>query len=358
MIRNCFCLLLGVVGMGLASSCYLLNQGIALFDTYAGAMPIDRLIAHDRSRVQFRLEDGELEFLQRVEEIRQFASQLGLVVSKNYTHYKRLKRDYLVDVVQAAPEFSVEAYMWTYPFMGALPYRGYFDRAGAEKERDRLISKGYEAFVRQVDAFSTLGILQDPIFSFFSNYSLPRLVELILHESTHATIYLAGHGRFNEALAMSVARVGTRQWLSQQANGEAALAEWEAQTRDYEVFYRLVAELREQRRKLFADTKHLGLEQIRVQRAEHARIWFAQYRERYAENFVGDEYRAFGDRDDVSNAWLAMFGVYEGFNPIIEESLARHNYDIASFLQSLNKIPRTIKDPFAWLSAQNIVKWK
>ena len=46
--------------------------------------------------------------------------------------------------VVAAPEFSLEPKRWCFPFAGCVPYRGYFDPAGADRLAGRLADQGFD----------------------------------------------------------------------------------------------------------------------------------------------------------------------------------------------------------------------
>ena len=54
------------------------------------------------------------------------------------------------------------------------------------------------------DAYSTLGWFDDPVLSTMiseGDEAVGELVNVILHESVHATLYIDGQTRFNESLA-------------------------------------------------------------------------------------------------------------------------------------------------------------
>jgi predicted aminopeptidase len=152
--------------------------------------------------------------LRLVEELRTWAAaELKLPAEKQYDRYTDLKRKYVVWVVYAAPEFSVEAKTWWYPILGKLKYRGYFHEADAQREAARLRAKGYDVDVSGTEAYSTLGWLRDPVLNTFLHRSDAELAELIFHELTHQLLYLPGDTDFNEALATAAGEAGAKQWL-------------------------------------------------------------------------------------------------------------------------------------------------
>jgi predicted aminopeptidase len=187
---------------------YLPRQGRYLLADTFGARSVRAMVAAPGTPADTR------EFLLRVQEIMDFATRsIGLRDNGNYTRYKEIQGDHLVDVVSACDAVSFTPYLWRYPLLGRLPYRGYYRKADAERESERLRQAGYDVLIRPVDAFSTLGFLKDPLYSFMASYTPFDLASLIIHEQTHATIFLKGQPDFNEELATFVGTEGAMEWL-------------------------------------------------------------------------------------------------------------------------------------------------
>ena len=72
-------------------------------------------------------------------------NKLALPVGDAYASYAALGRPFVAWNVFAAPEFSLAPREWCYPLVGCLAYRGYFDRAAAAREADRLAASGEDA---------------------------------------------------------------------------------------------------------------------------------------------------------------------------------------------------------------------
>lgn len=115
-------------------------------------------------------------------------------------------------VVSAAPKNKLEHYDWKYPFLGKMPYKGFFHPEGAQEEAQRLRKKNLDVFVRGVSAYSTLGWFRDPILSSMLAYKDYDLVNTIIHETVHATIYIKGEADFNESLATFIGNKGTEEF--------------------------------------------------------------------------------------------------------------------------------------------------
>lgn len=135
--------------------------------------------------------------------------KLKLKLGDNYTTYVQLDGPYVTYALSGAQAFRLEPYQWTYPLVGTLPYRGHFVKEDAlEDERD-LKSQGYDTYVRGVGAYSTLGWLSDPLLSSMLRYDDGNLVNVIIHETVHANLFVKGEADFNERLATFVGNLGT-----------------------------------------------------------------------------------------------------------------------------------------------------
>lgn len=188
--------------------CYLVKQGVYIMRYNSKAQSIEKMLDDPELSQQTR------EFLILVNDARKFAfDSIGLEENDNYTKYVEIDKKYLVDVVSASEELAFKQYTWCYPFFGKFPYKGYFEREDAEKQASRLSRKGYDTFIGHVDAFSTLGILSDPIYSFMADYSVFGITSLIFHEQTHATLFLKNRVQFNEELATFIGTEGALRYI-------------------------------------------------------------------------------------------------------------------------------------------------
>jgi predicted aminopeptidase len=221
------------------SGCYLIKQGSCVLKYSTQSVPIKKLI--DRPGTP----DSLKQFLRLVSEIRRFAADsIGLAKNRNYSTYVSIDKPYLINTVCASGAVDFAPYTWCYPLFGCWPLRGYFDKQDATIEAERLAKKGYDVYVGRVDAFSTLGFFSDPVYSFMKNFPVLRIADLIIHEQTHATLYIKNEVDFDEELASFMGAEGAL-WFIRSKYGTASdrYVKAVALSKDNAAYYRLIKAL-------------------------------------------------------------------------------------------------------------------
>ncbi len=284
------------------------------------------------------------EFLAQAAAIKRFAvDSLGLSDDRNYTKYVETDKRYMVDVVTAAREDSFEPHKWCWPLVGCVPYKGFFRREDADRLEAKLKRKGYDVHRWRAGAFSTLGILSDPLLSYMKDYSLYRLASMLIHEQTHATLYIGGEAQFNEELATFVGREGALRYI---AYTRGDTCEEYVQTRkylrDYDVFLSFIADLCAELENLYrSDLPKTEL------LAEKDRI-IADSRERFASQydsiFETDRFRGFINAE-VNNAYLSAHNTYFKDLALYDELYKGNGWDLARTVSDLMGARRHAKAP-------------
>jgi predicted aminopeptidase len=126
---------------------------------------------------------------------------LQLNVGGSYSSFSYVDRPDLTYIVIAAPKTELRPYTWWFLIVGSVPYKGYFSKAEADEEAERLKAQGYDTSIRASAAFSTLGWFDDPLLSHLLRYDKVVLSEIVFHELFHNTLYVKGAGAFNESAA-------------------------------------------------------------------------------------------------------------------------------------------------------------
>lgn len=148
-------------------------------------------------------------------ELRDFASgELGLNVGGSYAAYSYVERPALLHVLTAVPGTAFEPHTWWFPFVGHVPYKGYFHLNDARKEAEVLAARGYDTNIRPAGAFSTLGWFDDPLLRRLLKLDGVALTDVVLHELLHNTVFVSGSAAFNESLANFVGKRGAIDFLT------------------------------------------------------------------------------------------------------------------------------------------------
>ena len=311
-----------IVGIGTSlflSSCYVAAQGARYLALRYRAVPVAKVLADPRTPPTLRA------LLERVGRIRDFAvREIGLRPTKSYGSIVELESDRLATVVSACAELSFDRFLWSYPLVGKLPYRGYFDPKEAEGESARLKKLGLDVVVRPVDAFSTLGWLSDPLFSFMASYAEADIAELVIHEMTHATIFAKGAEQFNEELATFVGRQGALLWLASVHGADSPeVANALRDRADTEAFASWLRGTATELASIYGS----GIPNAakRARKAEVIAARAAVFKIEYSKIFATDRYAGF-PMDGLNNAYLDLYRLYEG-----EPSLYRDYYEKACY---------------------------
>lgn len=194
----CGCDTLGYYSQGIKGHLQLVSQ----------IQPINKVLHQPETPQKTR------DLLKLAQQARVFAvNQLGLPDNQSYRGFADLNRKQVTWNVVATRPLSLQPYLSCFPVVGCLSYRGYFTEQGAKRFAHALEQQGYETFIGDSTAYSTLGWFADPIVSPMLQYGDIRLVETLFHELAHQRLYIENDSNFNEAFATAVGQNGTREWL-------------------------------------------------------------------------------------------------------------------------------------------------
>ncbi|HWP60490.1 MAG TPA: aminopeptidase [Candidatus Acidoferrales bacterium] len=310
-----------------------------------------------RQPIESLLEDGELDpgtadKLRLVLAVRKYARDvLHLRVGGSYATYSYVDRPVLSYVLMAAPKTDLKPYTWWYLFVGRVPYKGFASEKAAQSEADRFAAAGYDTYIREASAFSTLGWFDDPLLKHVLAYDKVTLADLIFHELVHNTLFVKGAVDFNESFANFVGHRAAIAFFLQQTGADSAeyrkaVESWEQALE----FSRFIAELAGTLAELYARSipveDKLRLRQEIFQRGQEQ--WSRQIAERPAHR-----YRGFG-RGPVNNAVIAHALLYLSRLDLFEALYKALGGDLRKCIELVAEHTRRAQDPFA--AVQDLAK--
>lgn len=217
---------------GCSGVSYIAENGLGQWRMFNRARPLAEVLASPRTT------DPVRKAILLVKEAKEFAVRdLGLRATKNYETYVQLDAPCVVWAVSAADPLELKEKKWRFPIVGEIPYLGYFKKASAEAQAKRFADESPvpDTWVRCVPAFSSLGWFSDPLYSSMLYKNSRDTVEVVIHESLHATVWVGDNVDFNEKLANFVGLEGSLEFVKKN-QGEAALADAKKEVAGEKVF--------------------------------------------------------------------------------------------------------------------------
>jgi predicted aminopeptidase len=182
------------------------------------AVPLEQATAASHTTPHVR------DLLTRIPAMKSFGEANGLRKTANYEHYSELFRPEVLWVVSASKPLAFTPRTWRFPIVGSFTYLGWFERPEADAFAADLKNEDLDVDVRPSRAYSTLGWFKDPVVSPMITEgpeALGDLAEVILHESLHATFYVAGQSTLNESVADFVGTELALRYLDQALGPDA-----------------------------------------------------------------------------------------------------------------------------------------
>lgn len=258
--------------------------------------------------------------LAEVPSILAFAEDVvGLHPARSYQGYFATERKGLTFVVTACERTRFEAYHWWFPVVGTVEYRSYWDEDAARQAAADLEADGYDTWISPSRAYSSLGILRDPVATTMLRDGLPGLAEVLIHELSHARLFVPGQTAWNEALASFVGEVGAERYFEEQRFATSSL--------------RRQSRLRAQRRQAFERlVEHTYAELDRLYASDVSTEHKLQQREVKFADLTAALRQLYPDEPQrdlrVNNARLVHFERYSASGPLLADlwNKSGHNF--------------------------------
>lgn len=316
---------------------YLMKSGYGQMKLLSSRVPIDEALQDSK------LDESKKQKLRLAQEAREFAErELHLKPTKNYTSYVELGRPYVTYVVSAAYRWELKHYQWSYPFMGKMPYKGYFNEADALEEEKELQKEDLDTYMRGVSAYSTLGWFNDPILSSMLRYDDYDIVNTIIHETVHATLYIKNSADFNERLATFLGNKGAEQfYIKKEGVDSPTLKKIRNEIEDNKTFSQFISAELKDLEKWYLDLP--ASERSEDKRQERIRQIQEKFTKDVQPRLKTDNYKKFPETK-LNNARLLLYKTYVQDLGDFEKLYELLGRDYSQFIEKCKSLEKS-KDP-------------
>lgn len=247
MRRASIIIILALATSGCASGGYLLHLGWGQGKILLGRVAIEDQIADEK------VPEAEKAKLRLVQDAKRWAvEKVGLHDGGSYATVFDTGKGPAVWNVSACKDDEFAPGIWEFPIVGAVPYKGFFERELAEREKRELEAQSYDVLMYGAAAYSTLGWFRDPLFTSMLRGDDGDLVGTVIHEMSHATIYVPGDAEFNETLATFVGNQGAIDYFrSVDGSASPRAKECEDSLHDDQVFARGIEALKKRLEEIY-----------------------------------------------------------------------------------------------------------
>ena len=284
-------------------------------------VPVADLVSDDEVAAPLR------ERLALSQQMLEFAEdRLGLSAEGRYRAYVDLKRQAVVWNIVAAPAHSLVARQWCYPVVGCAPYRGYFSAEKASSYARSLEAEGFDVYIGEVPAYSTLGWFDDPLLNTFINWSPAYLARLLFHELSHSRIWVNSDVGFNEAFASFVGEQGVIEYLQAKGANEELQA-YQLAERQSRAFREFLAAAKNHLLHTYDQAARAQQGAAQGKAAAYAQI-DACY-QTHREQFGGTRYDVVMQK--LNNAYFVAVGTYQDWVPAFAQLFRQAQGDWSRF---------------------------
>jgi len=293
--------------------------------------------------------------LELVLDVKRYAEdKVGLVHNQNYTMYTPLQRDAVVYTLSACPPLEFKPVTWKFPVVGVAPYLGFFKKADGEKKKKQLEAQGLDVYLRPAGAYSMLGIASDPIYSPLLKSSDADLANLVVHELTHATIWIPGQVEFDESVALFVGNQGSLEYLSQRFGPDSdPVRAARGSNEDDKTFSVFLGRLFDDLDQLYK-SEMSAADQLK-RKAEIIEAARKNFREEILPKMKTDDYKRFPD-SVINNASIIQRKLYFKDVSLYYRVFDAHHQDLRATVEYFKTLKAQGGDPEAvmraWLSKQ------
>ena len=294
-------------------------------------VPLEKVLQDEKISAEYKVK------ILLAQKAKEFAEEkLSLKKSASYSTYVGLNRPYATYVVSAAPKWELKHHHWSYLFVGEMPYKGFFSLDEAKEEEESLKKQNLDTYLRGVSAYSTLGWFNDPILSSMMGYADYDLVNTIIHETVHATLYIKNSADFNERMAVFLGNKGAELfYLDAEGKNSATLKEIQNENEDDKKFSEFIStELNDLTTWYKAQKEQT--EDLRIARIKEIQARFSQQLQPKLTTKAHDYFA----KIELNNARLNLYKTYFQDLSDFEKLFVKVNGNFVQFLEACKKLEK------------------
>jgi predicted aminopeptidase len=303
---------------------YIFHVAAGQFQLLDDSVPIQKALKSDSLDAEHKVR------LRLVADIKNFGeNELGLKQSRNYQTVHLKTSQHPIYLVSACPKDRLVRKTWWFPIVGHVPYLGFFDLKSAKAEKKALTEQDLDATMGVADAYSTLGWFRDPVTLNLIQGPTVDLVETILHEMTHLTLYVKGQGEFNEGLAVLVGKIGAFLFLEETYGSSHPLTiEAQKSIDDERIFSSFMTSLLEDLERLYNSPLSYSEKLAKREKV------FARSLEDFKclkKLLKTNRFSRFGDAE-LNNAYLMSVGLYHRHFSLFEAAFKKNGNSVRKMM--------------------------
>ena len=206
----------------------------------------------------------------------------------------------------------------------------------AKEYSAKLHSQGFDVYLGEAIAYSTLGWFSDPLLSTFLDDSDEELAETLFHELTHRTYYLKGDTMFNESFATAFAQKSVQLWLKEKGE-EKRLDKYRQKLKRRDEFRSLLQETKNELNLIYKNTNNDSVAILQRRKQDLMQSFKAtciDLRKKWnkpksLESWIDEE---------VNNAKIAASSVYLLKVPYFNQLWEQANQDPKTYLETVKTL--------------------
>jgi predicted aminopeptidase len=326
-----------LIAASTVGGCYVIKQGYHQGSLLLSAEPVEEYQKSSSPDPKI------ISKLEQLDDVLRFANDHGLSPEGSYEEIVFPENGKVSFLVVSAPYNSIKPNTYWFPFVGTVPYKGFFSKKDRDDYAAGLLLEGRDVYKSDVGAFSLLGYFDDPIFPSMLKRSEESMAHLFFHELTHKTIWIQNNVRFNERLAEFIAGKMTVKYLEVRKKGKI-LKKYSSRNHDRTLFNSWFVGLKKDLKELYS---RKGIDRKEI--VERKKILFAKHVDSKPD-FKFYDYVSYRNWNNATVAITNTYGTdYSEFEKAYDCVTGKDRLN--DFIKIIQKIQNDYDSPFNMLKS-------